>query len=284
MTTMRKASDLTLALISKRPESAARALASLPSKDSAEFVASIPTRFAVPLFSRLNASRGAELLLQMDAEAATAIMRDLDSLSAAAILRRLSDSEREPIMSGLPRRQRRNFETSLAFAPNTVGANMSMRIDTVLATETAASVLQRKKEGEHESELTFLVNDKREFVGVIGLLELLRCPGAMIVGDIADTDVVPVSPHQLLSHVLNADLWQDYSELPVASRSGELLGAISKRSIFPTDVQDAGDVSAATTSLAVDTIGVMAHSSLSLFRMLTITPRQHDTPGESDGS
>jgi len=282
---MNRASELTLAFINKRPESAARVLASIPASDAAAFTASIPTRYAVRLLAHLNAKSAAAIIRLTDIMAATAVVRDMEFSAAAAILRQVPSDERELLLADLPRRQRRGFLTSLAFAPDSVGAHMSTSVDALSANDTAADALRLKKDHQDShSELIFVVDANRALIGIVTLLSLIQHAERTELSELMDTTCVSVSPNMRLAQIANLDIWHRFSQLPVVSRRGELLGAIFRQTILATRSTFADGPNFAVQTITGTTLQMMGDGALGLFEMLTTSPSDQHGPGGFDVS
>ncbi len=267
---MTKHSELTLAFIKKRPESAARVLASLPVVDSAAFTESIPTRYAVMLLARLNANSAASIIKGADLATGTAIIRDMEPAPAAAILRQFSAVDRKAILAELPRRQRHGFEWSLTFPPGTVGAGMSTAVDVLTLYDSVADALSVKKDNtESESDLIFVVDEARALIGVVTLLSLLRHREKTPLSEIADTSCVSVSPHVRLTELAGLTAWQNFSHLPVVSRRGELLGVIFRQAAEGAEQPGFSEAGESSQSVARETLFMMADGASALVTLFS---------------
>ena len=122
---MAKNLPLTLAFLEQKPLAAGRELATMDAAEAAIFLDAIPTRFAAPTLSAMGAWSASRVLSKMSETSATAILSTIDYLDAAAILRNFSVSDRKRVVSELPKKLRRDFETSLAYPDSTVGAYMT---------------------------------------------------------------------------------------------------------------------------------------------------------------
>lgn len=237
---MARASKLTLAFINKRPKSAAQILASLPAADAAAFVNTLPTRYAVKVFLSLSANSTASIIQQMDVTAATAAIRDMEFAAASAVLRQLAPSLRTAYIANLPDQQQREFEASLSFAPDTVGAKMTTFIATLTETDSVKSALSLLKEDpQRQSELVYVLDSNRKFMGAVRLLALLQYPPKTALGDLLDETCVSLSPHASLEQIAELEAWHEFSQLPVVSRRGEVIGTLFRKTFSQPEIIDA---------------------------------------------
>ena len=171
--------DLTMAFIKKRPESAGRVLAAMRPAVAAAFLQSIPTRFAVEAVAHMNPRPASVLVTKMGVTSGAALVRDLSFAEASAILRQIDPAVRNQLLEELPRRLRRDFEMSLAFPTDTVGAHMTTAIVTLSENDKTSDALEliKQMEGDH-ADVILVVNDKHKLVGAVTVTKLLRHPHA----------------------------------------------------------------------------------------------------------
>lgn len=278
---MASASKLTLAFINRRPESAAQILASLPAADAAAFVNSLPTRYAVKVFLSLSANNTASIIRLMDLTAATAAIRDMEFAAASAVLRQLAPPARAAFLADLPHQQRREFEASLAFAPDTAGAKMTTSIATLTETDTVKNALGLLKDDpQGRSELVFVLDSERKFVGAVRLLTLLQHSPKTALAELLDDSCVSISPHANLEQIAKLDAWHEFSQLPVVSRRGEVIGTLFRKAFSQSEVIDALSVDA--NAVAAPLLFVMAECMRGLIDLLMPPRPEHHELGESN--
>ncbi len=278
---MASASKLTLAFINKRPEAAARILASLPAADAAAFVNSLPTRYAVKVCLSLSANNTASIIQLMESTAATAAIRDMEFAAASAVLRQLAPPVRAAYLADLPQRQQHEFEASLAFAPDTAGAKMTTFIATLTKSDSVQSALSLLKDDpQRHSELVYVLDSERKFVGAVRLLTLLQHPPKTALAELLDDSCVPLSPHASLEQIAKLDAWHDFSQLPVVSRRGEVIGTLFRKTFSQSEVINTLSVDA--NAIAGPLLFTMAECMRGLLDLL-IPPRpEHHELGESN--
>ncbi|MGB5345429.1 MAG: hypothetical protein WBN23_04625 [Woeseia sp.] len=273
---MASASKLTLAFINKRPQSAAQILASLPAADAAAFVNSLPTRYAVKVFLSLSASNTASIIQLMDLTAARAAIRDMEFAAASAVLRQLAPPVRAAYLADLPHQQQREFEASLAFAPDTVGAKMTTFVAALTETDSVKSALSLLKDDpQRRSEIVYVLDSDRKFVGAVRLLTLLQHPPKTALAELLDDACVSISPHAGLEQIAELDAWHEFSQLPVVSRRGEVIGTLFRTTFSQPEVIDTS--SADANAVATPLLFAMADCMRGLLDLLmppsSLTPR-----------
>ncbi len=261
--------ELTIAFIRKRPESAGRVLASMRPAVAAAFLQSIPTRFAIEAIAQMNPRPASMLVEQMDVIAAAALIRDLGFAQASTILRRIDASARDKLLEELPRRLRHDFEMSLAFPGNTVGAHMTTAIATLSENDKTSDALELVKQMERDdADVIFVVDENHRLVGAANVTTLLRRPPSTPLADQLDTSCVALSAYARLDTVAALDAWQDYNQLPVVSRRGEVIGTLSRKMLARSHLLEHSDEAATEPSLTESLVGALFMSTVGLIDML----------------
>jgi magnesium transporter len=229
---MASSTPLTIAYIEKRPLSAARALDTMDPGDAAAFLETIPTRFAARALSRMGTSPASSLLIRMNATGAAAALKELGYQDAAAILRLTPAEARPALLDELPEKLRRDFEASLSFPEDTVGANMTTAIMTLSSNHTIADALaQIRRSPRMDADTVFVIDDSRMLAGAVTAAQLLRYPENSALGGLMDTNAVSLSARARLSSVTDLEAWDECSFLPVISRQKQVIGALSRRTM-----------------------------------------------------
>lgn len=249
---MADALDLTSAYMTGRPESAGHVLGSLPAVDVARFLVALPAKVAVRPLSKMNAHAVALIVREMSADEGAALLVELGFAHAASILRQLQPGDRTALLEAMPRRSRRDFERSMVFPIGSVGAHMTTTLVAMAASETVAETLDvLKKNDQRQGDVVFIVDDDRKLLGAMTSTRLLRLPRRTTLADVSDKACTSISAHARLAAIAGLDDWQDYSQLPVVSRRGELIGSISRKSMLRASRRDAVDGAGPVPSLAV---------------------------------
>ncbi|MDA3934844.1 MAG: CBS domain-containing protein [Gammaproteobacteria bacterium] len=282
---MLNSSRLTLAFINRYPDASAKVIASIASEDAAEFMESIPTRYAVAAFQALNTSASASIIKHMDETSATAVIRAMEFATAAAILRQLSSSKRTILLQDIPSRTKRSFEKSMAFATDVVGAVMTTDIPLLFANDEVKQGLNLlKKHTEKSIDSIFVVDDKRRFLGVVHVLDMLRHTPTTRLESLVDSSCTGVSANARLEQIADLEAWQLHRQLPVISRRGEVIGAIERKTFCQICTTNTSATDTDTASTAQLVLGAMADCSHGLMTLLVNSPSQSEPRGESNGS
>ncbi len=274
--------SLTAGFIRRRPQAAASAIAALARDEASACVGSLPAEEAVAVMSAMNPRIAAMIAVTLPSAQALDVLDRIPYVAAAAILRQLRQDERAPLLGGLSGRRRRDFEASLRFAPDTVGAHMTTTVDSMAATDNVGDA-RRLKQARHDErpEPVFVVDAEAVLVGVVPPLALLQNDEGVDLATLADKDWLAVSPHLKLDFVAALDAWRDVNVLPVVSRRRELLGAISRRRAQAG--QDAPPPDDSQPSLVVDLIEAVGQVARDLFDSLDESARAGNAGGAHHG-
>jgi len=281
---MARASKLTLAFVSQRPASAARVLESLPVDDAAAFIDSIPTRYALDILMALHTMLSADIVQRLPLASATAVLREMEFTYASAVLRRMPRETRLAILAEFPDRRRRDIETAMQFAADTVGAKMSTAVVTASSDETVAVALKRVKEDrDGQSDVVFVIDDQHKLIGSIRLSLLARQSGKTLLSNLLDNSCAPVAARARVAQVKALAAWRQYNQLPVVSRRGELIGAIYKAAIVEDTHGGERNSTAENPAIAGSLLQMIIDGAPGLSDLLTTQSRRPAATGESNG-
>jgi magnesium transporter len=218
----------------------------------------------------------------MGVTSGAALVRDLSFAEASAILRQIEPGIRNQLLEELPRRLRRDFEMSLAFPTDTVGAHMTTAIATLSEDAKTADALELIKQMERDhTDVILVLNDKHKLVGAVTVTSLLRHPTHIPLVDQLDTSCVTLSAYARLDAVAGLDAWDDYNQLPVVSRRGEVIGTVSRKAVTRSHLREHASDSRAP-SLVESMVDAFAASAAGLAELLTWTSGAMPGPGDSD--
>ncbi len=223
---------LTIAFLEKRPVQAANTLSEMDVDDAAAFLDTLPTRTVTRVMSQMGTSMAAVLLDRMDPPKAAATLRVQDYLLSAAILRLIPAEDRAPILEHMPERLRRNFQTSLSFPHDTVGARMTSSIVMLGRDDTISDAhAQIRRSTPALTEAVFVVGKDRKLVGTIRAGSLLRHAGRTALSEVMEVNIAWLSARARLSSIADVAAWDRHNALPVLSRHRHLIGALRRDAV-----------------------------------------------------
>lgn len=220
---------LSLAFLAQHPKAAGEALGAMEPADAAALLDRTPARLAVPALAAVGASRAAPILSLMKPETAAALLSAADFLDAAAALRAAPAEARKALLAALPEPLKKDFETSLDYPDDCAGAHMTTSIITLPPECSAADARTAMRQSKDSAaDIIFVVNEERRFAGAVAPSVLLRAAKTETLSALIDTSVKPVSARASLHALEDNPPWGVHSWLPVVSRQGLVMGAISQ--------------------------------------------------------
>lgn len=275
---MSQLSPLTTELVEKQPRTAARVLAGMQPEDTAAFLEILPARQAATLFAAISAWTASRFLQLMPAVSGAAILNQIDFQISASVMRVMDVEHREPLLDALPNGLARDLKIALAYPNDTVGAHMISRILMLSASASVADACGELRQLKARSiGRVFVINAKREFLGVVDADTLLRHDLTTPLSDLLSDDLPVLSARARIESVQDVGAWEVHAHLPVVNRQKLLIGALSRSTLrdlagVPIDQVGAREES----SLAGDMIGAFVAGSAGLLQLLagTATDRQ----------
>jgi len=202
---------------------------------------SFPQERRATLWRHTGAEADAETLLHMSQDAAEQLAEDigieaiveaadqLDATEIAELVEVLPEEVTEDLLAAMDSLRREQVEAVLSFAEDTAGRLMHR--DTVaVRADATLSVVQRylarlPDVPDNTDQLMVVTRDKR-FVGVLGVLDVLRHPPETLVESVMVTDVETVTPDRSEHEVAIVFRDHDLLSLPVVDDGGILLGRV----------------------------------------------------------
>ena len=229
---MRDSDALTIAFIERRPVAAGRALAAMDAGDAAALLETIPTRFVAEALANMSAWSASLILVEMEAVNGAAALREPKYQDAAAMLRLMPPQRRAAALDAVPTDLRADFETSLSFPRDTIGAHMDIAILVLPTDHTVADAVEQvRRAAPTDQQCVFVVNDDKTLVGLVLMSSLLRHPPDTALADIVIEEIPGLSARARIAGVDDDQAWDTYSHLPVTSRRDHVIGALSRRAL-----------------------------------------------------
>lgn len=243
---MAKGDRLSIAFLEDEPQDAARVLDNLESGDVAAFLNEAPARSAGPVVARMVPLRAAHAIELLEPERAAATLQQMAFEDAAGLLRLVDPDLREPILGALPGNMSRRIRNSFRYPPRTVGAWMDQGVPILFASATVDDALRllRDISGETGAQV-FVVNDDREYEGILSVPDLLRLNKDSPLGQVVDRDVSAISDRARLHAVADRSEWDQVLVLPVTGRRGVFVGGLRRASLRRALEEDRGQEPAA---------------------------------------
>ena len=214
------------------PDEVARFLDERMPSETALIVHDAGPEEAVHLLERLNPRVAADVLRHMPVEAAKIALRQMHPARAAPIVASFDATEREGVLSRLPRRFASEVRELLTYPFDTAGALMDPRI-TAFAPETTVDDALRKMRTFKEKELgaIYLTDASGRLVGSVPLGEIATATPDTKLKDLVQGTPVGVHATATREEIVNYLTEQRVATLPVIDSDRRLVGVIRYRAL-----------------------------------------------------
>jgi len=214
------------------PEEVAHFLDERMPRETALIVHDAGPDAAVNLLELLNPRVAAEVVRNLPVEAAKIALRQMHPSRAAPIVASFEASEREAVLSRLPRKFASEVRELLTYPFDTAGALMDPRI-TAFAPETTVDDALRKMRTFKEKELgaIYLTDGSGRLVGTVPLGEIATATPETKLKDLVNGTPVGVHATATREEIVNYLTEQRVATLPVVDSDRRLVGVIRYRAL-----------------------------------------------------
>lgn len=206
------------------PDSRRNAVASgLPDEQLADVLEELGDDDRVEIVSALGVERAADVLDVMQPDDAADLVSELPADQAAMLLEHMNPDEAEDV------------RRLLSYGERTAGGLMTTEPIILAPDATVAQALANARRADLTPALASLIFITRppletptgRFIGVVHLQRALREAPSTAVGEIIDTDIIPLDPEESIGVVARRLATYNLTALPVVDESRLLLGAVS---------------------------------------------------------
>jgi len=214
------------------PDEVARFLDERVPRETALIVHDAGPEAAVHLLELLNPRVAADVVRNLPVEAAKIALRQMHPSRAAPIVASFDATEREAVLSRLPRKFASEVRELLTYPFDTAGALMDPRI-TAFAPETTVDDALRKMRTFKEKELgaIYLTDTSGRLVGTVPLGEIATATPETRLKDLVRGNPVGVHATANREEIVNYLNEQRVATLPVIDSSQRLVGVIRYRAL-----------------------------------------------------
>ena len=225
--------EITRAFALLKPGFQKQVLESIPVENAAK-VLSLALRLRIPLrqlFERLDPSFLAGIISICEPDDAKDLMALLTVLGQQAVKKNLTAKFIEEI------------DSLTSYVTGTAGSLMNPRVSSLQEEQTVEQALQTIRETVQTNSIFYLyVTDKDGVLtGIVSLRSLVLAPPHDTVKSITSKEILSIYAHQSLDEILEVFEKADYLAIPVVSKSGKLLGMISRDNVLQRKQDDTED-------------------------------------------
>lgn len=212
------------------PEDLADYLETMSLNQAQKFLDMLDEKQAIEVIGELNLNYQLALIRKYSHPKLAKIISCIDPDEAADILLALSQKKREKILSLLSQDKKEELLHLLKYAVTDIGSLMTSEFITVSPKDLASDVIfQIRKKTQDFSTLysIYVVNEKKQLIGVFSLHELILQPPTLPVYKFMIQNVVVVHPTTPLEIALKKMIKYQLSALPVVDEDKRLLGILT---------------------------------------------------------
>jgi magnesium transporter len=250
------AHDVTEALLAGDTERAATLVKDLRAPDLADIIEILSPEHRIELIQALGSAFDYEVLTEIDEnvrdqlsealpnELLAKAVTELDTDDAAYLIENLEESDREEILSQVPRLERAALERNLDYPEETAGRLMQSDFVAVAPYWTTQQVIDHARETDDLPDVfseIFVVDPAFRVLGSVELSRLLRTKRDVPVADIMDKDLNLVYATDEQKEVARKFERYDLFSAPVVDDNDRLLGVITVDDIVEVIQNEADD-------------------------------------------
>ncbi len=202
----------------------------LPSTLLAEVLVELPKSLQEELYTNFGPKKLAKLTESLDTDDAAVLIQhieEVDEEKADAIMSNLSDEDRDTI------------EELISYEDHEAGSYMQTEVFEAHLDETIGASIHRLKKMKANREIdnvhhVFVVSNKRKFVGMIPLEDLILHGPKELYRDVIEEGKITISvePHDEIKNVIETVSNYDLSVIAVVNKRGILMGRITADDIY----------------------------------------------------
>lgn len=206
------------------------------------FLDKLPKDLLAEVLVELPKSHKKELLDQYEVKKLVEITKELDTDEAADLIQHieeLDEAKAEEVLANLPIEDRNTIKELISYEEYEAGAYMQVEVFDAHLDETIEDSIIRLKKMKKNNEIdnvhhVFVVSDKRKFVGMIPLEDLILFHPKERYRDVVEEGKITVSvdPHEDIKSVVGTASNYDLSVIPVVNKKGFLVGRITSDDIY----------------------------------------------------
>lgn len=223
------------------PESAARALEDLSPTDAALFLSRLAPALVAQLLAHMAPTAAVRRLALLDAEQSRATLGVLEARPCATLLRAGSPDLRRRWLAQLPPRRAQQFQRSLHYAPDAVGAWIDYDAPAISVQRTVGEALALLRQRALAADtVLFIVGRGHRYLGLMMIPALLHQAAETPLAKLVESRVRPLSDLTEVDEIADLADWELSPLLPVTAPDGTLLGGLSRtalrralESVFP---------------------------------------------------
>ncbi len=219
---------ISLTFLKRQPKAAAELLRDFSPQQCADYLIEVPVEHLTPVIHQMASWPAARVVSLLPEPLIAEILRALPYADSETLLRLMTQELRDAVLKELPSSLAKSISRKLVYPLSTVGAWMDANVPFFTPDNSVDDCLELVKSQQSRLASVLVVVDyARHLVGLVEVEKLLTSDGQLLLSELIDTKVEPLTTRATLWEVKENDGWISFPTLPVVGRNNILLGVLS---------------------------------------------------------
>lgn len=234
----------------------AHALESSPPKQRKLLFSLLETNIEGDVLADLGEEIQQDLVSNISNDELVEAVKELETDETIDILQNLPEARMNTVLSKMSYRDRKRIEVGLNYPENTAGGLLNTDVISVRPNHTIEVVINYLRNQDNLPENTdkiFVVDKEDKYIGELAIGKIITCKPNLIVKEIMQTNIAPISANQDDREVAIIFERNDIISSAVIDESGKLIGRITVDDVLDVIREDADQNFLGMAGIAEDT-------------------------------
>ena len=234
----------------------AHALESSPPKQRKLLFSLLETDIEGDVLADLGEEIQQDLVSNISNDELVEAVKELETDETVDILQNLPDARMNTVLSKMSYRDRKRIEVGLNYPENTAGGLLNTDVISVRPKHTIEVVINYLRNQDNLPDNTdkiFVVDKEDKYIGELAIGKIITCKPNLIVKEVMQTDIAPISANQDDKEVAIIFERNDIISSAVIDESGKLIGRITVDDVLDVIREDADQNFLGMAGIAEDT-------------------------------
>ena len=234
----------------------AHALESSPPKQRKLLFSLLETDIEGDVLADLGEEIQQDLVSNISNDELVEAVKELETDETVDILQNLPEARMNTVLSKMSYRDRKRIEVGLNYPENTAGGLLNTDVISVRPKHTIEVVINYLRNQDNLPDNTdkiFVVDKEDKYIGELAIGKIITCKPNLIVKEVMQTDIAPISANQDDKEVAIIFERNDIISSAVIDESGKLIGRITVDDVLDVIREDADQNFLGMAGIAEDT-------------------------------
>ena len=234
----------------------AHALESSPPKQRKLLFSLLETDIEGDVLADLGEEIQQDLVSNISNDELVEAVKELETDETVDILQNLPEARMNTVLSKMSYRDRKRIEVGLNYPENTAGGLLNTDVISVRPKHTIEVVINYLRNQDNLPDNTdkiFVVDKEDKYIGELAIGKIITCKPNLIVKEVMQTDIAPISANQDNKEVAIIFERNDIISSAVIDESGKLIGRITVDDVLDVIREDADQNFLGMAGIAEDT-------------------------------